>query len=119
MKLDSKTQIKDDLAGILSVKLQEGKSFDDFCAKFIPNYNRERFEAIAIRLFYGKEVNITAYALDKERQEGENFNPDKMPVKKFKLPPVSPSEVFSFIREFNFTLTTGNYPLEDMEVENK
>jgi hypothetical protein len=119
MKLDSKSQIKDDLGGALSVKLKDGKTFEDFCIQNIPNYSPDRFEAIAIRVFYGKEMVITVYALDKSRQEGDNFNPEKMPVKKFKLVSISITTVLSFLEGFNFTLTTGNYPLEDMEVENK
>ena len=119
MKLDSNQPVKDDLAGVLSLRLREGKTLDEFCARNVANFETSRFEAIAIRLYYGKDISITLYALDKARQEGENFNPDKMPVKKFKLNTVSIHEVLSFVREFNFTLTTGNYPLEDMEVVNK
>jgi hypothetical protein len=85
----------------------------------VPDYNRDRFEAVALRLFAGKEVIVTIYAIDKQRQEGSNFNPDKMPVKKFKIENVSVSKLFEWFQEFNFTINTGNYALEDMEVINK
>lgn len=111
--------VKQEVDGKITVKFRENKSFEEFCEKIIPNYNRDRYEAIALRVYYGAEVIVTVYALDKSRQEGSNFDKEKLPVKKFKLQGINMPEVFAFIEEFNFTLNTGNYDLEGMEVINK
>ena len=108
-----------DISGGITVKLRDDLSLDDICMDYIPEYNRDRFEAVALRLFAGKEVIVTIYALDKQRQEGSNFNADKMPVKKFKLENVGVAKIFEWFQEFNFTINTGNYHLEDIEVVNK
>jgi len=119
MKLESDTHIKDDLGGAMSVKFKPGSSIEEYCKNNIENYNPDRFEVLAIRFYYGKETAITLYAIDKERMEGDNFSKDKMPVKKFKLNISFIENFLPFIDECNFTLTTGNYPLIDMEVVNK
>src|SRR4051812_26425224 len=103
-----------DISGGITVKLRDGVTLDDICAQNIDDYNRDRFEAVALRLFAGKEVIATIYALDKQRQEGSNFDPDKLPVKKFKMENVSVSKLFEWFQEFNFTINTGNYNIEDM-----
>jgi hypothetical protein len=108
-----------DISGGITVKLREDLSLDDICMQNIPDYNRDRFEAIALRLFAGKEVIATMYVLDKERQEGSNYDPDRLPVKKIKMENVSVSKLFDWFEEFNFTINTGNYNLEDMQVINK
>ena len=108
-----------DISGGFTVKLRDNLSLDDICMENVPDYNRDRFEAVALRLFAGKEVIVTIYAIDKERQEGSNFNGDKIPVKKFKIENVNVSKFFEWFREFNFTINTGNYKMEDLEVINK
>jgi hypothetical protein len=107
------------ISGGIAVKLRNNTSLDDLCKKYIVNYDPDRFEAIAIRFFSGKEVIVTIYALDKFRQEGTTYDPDKIPVKKFKIMNVPPNEFFHFFEEFNFTLGTGNYSITDMEIINK
>ena len=107
------------ISGGIHVKLREGLTLDDICQQEIPDYNRDRFEAVALRLFAGKEVIVTIFALDKLRQEGSNFDPEKLPVKKFKLENVSVPRLFEWFGEFNFTLSSGNYELEDIEVMNR
>ena len=108
-----------DIAGAIAVKLANNQTLDDFCVEHIANYNKDRLEAIAIRVFLGKETVITVYAVDKLRQEGTTFNPEKIPVKKFKINTMAASELFSYCESFNFTLSTGTHHLEDMEVINK
>lgn len=108
-----------DLSGSASVKFANGITLDDFCAQHLPTYNTDRFKAIAVRLFEGHETVITIYALDKMKQYDESFDAGKIPVKKFKLDMLSVKELFRYCDSFNCTLTTGAYPVEEMEVINK
>jgi hypothetical protein len=110
---------KTELKGAMSMTFKNGKTLDEFCRRFFDNYDSDRFEAVAIRLYYGKEMIVTLYALDRTRQEGTTHNLNKIPVKKFKKELFNLSELIPFVDEFNFTLQAGNYPLEDMEVINK
>lgn len=107
------------LKGRISLKLHPNKTLEEFCEKKFENYNRDQFEAVAIKFHYGEEILVTLYALDKVRQEGSTFNPDKLPVKKFKSGSFELYDILLFVKEFNVTLATGNYELEDMEVVNK
>lgn len=107
------------LKGIISLEFQQGKTLDEFCEQNFANYSRERFEAIAIRLYYGKETIVTLYALDKGRQETGSANFCKLPVKKFKSTTIPLDKVLPYVSEFNFTLSTGKYPLDEIEVINK
>jgi len=111
--------VTEDIKGTLTVNMANNQTLDDLCAAYIPEYNRDRFEAFAIRLFLGDETVVTIYAVDKNRQEGSNFNVEKLPVKKFKLTGISLPDLFSYCGSFNCTLTTGNYEMDDMEVINK
>lgn len=107
------------ISGGIHVTIQEGQTLDDFCMQYLDEYNPDRFEAIAMRLFAGRETIVTIFALDKTRQENSSDTNGKLPVKKFKIEFVSVKEVFDFFEEFNFTISSGNYNLEDMEIINK
>jgi len=107
------------LKGRISLKFKPEKNLDEFCESNFEHYDKERFEAIAVRLFYGDEIIVTLYALDKARQQGEVYYCGKLPVKKFKTTTISLAQVLPFIEEFNFTLTSGRYPLDEIEVINK
>ncbi len=109
----------EDLKGEFSVKLANEQTLDDFCAEHIPEYNKDRFEALAIRLYVGGETVITVYAVDKTRQETSSGTPGKVPVKKFKITTMKMIDILSYCSGFNCTLSTGNYAIEDMEVINK
>jgi len=119
MKLDPESKIKGDLGGAMAVTFQEGVTLNTFCAQHIPDYNPERLKAFALRVFYGKEISITLYATDTAKVTADNTTPEKMPVKKFKLDRNILAQLLPMLAECNFTLTTGEYPLEDMEVINK
>lgn len=117
--MHSNTQSGDHLTGKLTLTFKADKSFSDFCEKHFENFYPDQFEAVAIRVYQATETVITLYALDKNKQEGSNFNPDKMPVRKFKSSAITINEIMPYVLEFNFTLSSGNYELEDMEVFNK
>ena len=117
MSIEIEKPVKNDLEGFISVKFRDSRTFDEFCARYISNFEVNRFEPLAIRFFLGKESIVTIYAVDKSKAAGGET--DSLPVKKFKVETIPMNEVLSFIEECNFTLTTGKYPLEDMEVQNK
>ena len=108
-----------DLNGEIAVTLANKQTLEDFCAEHIPDYNQERFEPVAIRFFVGKETIITVYAIDKVRQKDSDLPDNKMAVKKFKISTLTVIDLFSYCASLNFTLTTGKYPLDSMEVMNK
>jgi hypothetical protein len=119
MRSDFDTKTKDDLNGAISVRFVKGGSFADYCATHIANYDPERFEVMAIRFFYGNEIDITLYAVDTERLSASERNDDGIPVKKFRLPTTFLKDILPLIDDCNFTLTTSDYPLENMRVINK
>jgi len=117
--MDNLTQVNEEIKGIISVKLANNQTLDDFCADHIVDYNRDRFEAFALRIFLGNETIITVYALDKVRQEDSTTNPERFPVKKFKLTDFPLTSILSYFSAFNCTLSNGNYNIDEMEVMNK
>ena len=106
------------LSGFADAKLKEAETLDTVCSSLIPNYNIARYEAIAIRVYLGKETNLTIYALDKDHHGSAIVGKSKLPVKKFKLQ-IDISEFIQKFSNINFTISTGHFDLEDMEVENK
>ena len=113
------TELNEKITGALTVELYPGKSLEEFCHRHFSNYDPDRFEAVAIRVFSGKEMVVTLYALDRSRQDGSTYNLSKLPVKKFKMMNLSALDILEFVKEFNLTLAVGNYDLEDIEVINK
>jgi hypothetical protein len=108
-----------DLTGEVSVTLDSSQNLDELCAKYIYDYNRDRFEPLALRIYIGKEIVATLYAADKLRQEDSTIDPEKIPVKKFKVPGIPLHELFRYIASLNLTLSTNIYPIESMQVMNK
>lgn len=108
-----------DLTGEISVTLIEEANIGELCEKYVHGYNRERFQVVALRIFIGKETVVTLYAADKLRENNSTVPPDKIPVKKFKIPGIPLPELFSYLESLNCTLTTNTYPIEQMQVINK
>lgn len=108
-----------ELKGYLSVQLANDQSLDEFCTEHINDYNRDRFEAFAVRILAGEETIVTIYAVDKVRQEDSTVKEGKIPVKKFKLTDVDLGSLISYCGAFNCTISTGAYDIEDMDVVNK
>lgn len=117
--MENTTQVNEEIKGIISAKLANHQTLDDFCADHVLEYNRDRFEAFAIRMFVGHETIITVYALDKIRQEDRTTGNDRFPVKKFKISDLPITSVLSYFSAFNCTLSNGNYNIDEMEVMNK
>ncbi len=111
--------IHESIEGTIKVLMANSLTLDDFCSEYIQDYNRDRFEAFAIRLFVGNKTVVTVYAVDKIRQEDSITNPDKIQVRKFKLTDIQLPAILAYCSSFNCTLNTGNYELDDMKVTNK
>lgn len=105
-----------EFSGKITLELQPGKSLDAICEKFITNYEVSRFEAVAVRVFAGKEFIVTIYAQDKLSQKDLNGS---LPVKKFKLENLNPYQLQEFLASFNFTVSNPKYNFDEMEVINK
>ena len=107
-----------DLIGAISINLGENKNFNEISAK-MAHYDPDRFEALALKVYSEKNNRaiVTLYAKDKMKQESVSGN-SKIPVHKFKLE-MEMTELFSYLNSFNFTVTTGDYQIDNMEVINK
>lgn len=105
------------VTGGISVKLKQGRTLNDFCLDHLPHYNVDQYEAVAIRLYAGKEITFTIFALDKFLKK-ESIDIHKLPIKKFKIQTLPLAVLLDYFEEFNFTLSTGNYDIADMEVIN-
>lgn len=103
------------LKGEITVTLANGQLLDDFCVDHIIDYNRERFEAFALRVLVGRETILTIYAADKSRPGYDPLSTDKIAVKKFKISTLPVSELFSYCEGFNCTVSTGSYNLAELE----
>ena len=118
--MEDELSIKNEhLSGALSIKMANGQTLDDFCVAHFTDYNRDRFEAFAMRVYVGQETVITIYAVDKVRQENTTLNLDKIPVKKFKITTLMVNELFSYVEGFNCTITTGVHDIKNMAIINK
>lgn len=106
----------DDLIGVVTINLKDKEDFNTF-ASGIAGYNPERFEAVALKVFIEHKPIVTIYALDKEIVTG-SLKKDKKPVHKFKIE-MNFEELFGKFRKFSFTVVTGDYNIEEMEVVNK
>jgi hypothetical protein len=106
------------IRGAADVKLKDGESLNTVCGRIIPNYNLDRFEAIAIRIYFGKESFMTVYALDKTHKSTVPLDDKKLPYKKFKLQ--MPAErIIQLFSNINLTIKKGDHHIEEIEVLNK
>ena len=105
-----------DLAGHASVDFHGRETFETFSER-LTGFNPERFSPVALRLFVQKgEPIITLYALDKSKKDGAKKG--TLPVKKFKAK-IPLQEFLTLVKRFDFTVTNGEYDLEDIVVTNK
>lgn len=105
-----------DLTGIVSLKLGDQRDFNKLGAE-LAGYDESRFEAVALKVFIEHTPVVTLYAIDKDRDQ-KNENKDKMLVRKFKME-MSLDDLFFKLKHVNFTVTTGEYDIDNMEVVNK
>ncbi len=108
-----------ELTGDISVIENISTGLRGFCKEYIQEYNDDRFDPMAIRVLLGNEIIVTVYAVDKMHQYGDEVEGGKIPVKKFKLECVPPQSLLKYFDSLNLTVSTGEYPIEDMRVINK
>jgi hypothetical protein len=107
------------LSGNAAMDLHHKEDLNALAAKLIANYNPDRFDAVALRFFVQKnEPIVTLYAVDKYRQENDNYPKDKLPVKKYKLK-LSFDEFLKHIKRFDLTVSNDAYDIADILVMNK
>jgi len=107
------------LNGNANMDLYRKEDLNALAIKLIDNYNPDRFDAVALRFFVQKdEPIITIYAVDKYKQDDDNYPHDKLPVKKYKLK-LSFDEFLKYIKRFDLTVSYDAYDIEDILVINK
>jgi hypothetical protein len=107
------------LTGKSAMDLFRKEDLNALATRMIPNYNPDRFDASALRFFIQKGLPvITLFAVDKMKQEQDNYPQNKLPIKKFKIR-LSFEQFIRHFKRFDTTLTTGAYDIDDMLVINK
>jgi hypothetical protein len=107
------------LNGNAAMDLHRKEDLNALATKLIDNYNPDRFDAVALRFFVQKnEPIVTLYAVDKYKQEDDNYPKDKLPVKKYKLK-LSFVEFLKYIKRFDLTVSNDAYDIADILVMNK
>ena len=113
-KLSPKETRYNDLVGVVSINLEDTRDFNSLGAS-LAGYSPSRFQAIALRVYMENTPIITVYAIDKDKKIPDR---GRVPVHKFKIE-MSLDELFYRIKNINFTVTEGDYDIENMEVVNK
>jgi hypothetical protein len=106
-----------ELHGKIGVTFNKEK-LEQLCRNLATDFDTRRFDIVAVRLFSGKEHVLTVYAADKDNTS-TTITPGRYPVKKFKFILSSPDEFYEVVEAFNFTVSNGEYQLDDMTVMNK
>ena len=99
-----------ELTGKAAMDLFRKDDFNTLALKLVEGYNPDRFDAAAIRVFVQKGAPVvTLYAVDKFKQDQDDYPKNKLPVKKFKLK----LSLEDFIRHFKrqVGVTPGGYAL--------
>jgi len=107
------------VAGKAAMDFYRKEDLNSIATKLITNFNPDRFDATALRFYIQKDSPVlTLYAVDKGKQDEDNFPKDKLPMKKFKIN-ISFEDFLKHIRRFDLTLTNDAYDIGDMLVINK
>jgi hypothetical protein len=105
-----------DLVGVISLNIGENKVFNEFAAD-IAGFDANAYEAVAMRFYDENKPVVTVYARYKD-EPMNSMNGNKIKVHKFKKE-MDLNKFFSKLESWNFTVTTGDFDLENMEVINK
>ncbi|MCE3226420.1 MAG: hypothetical protein K0S32_971 [Bacteroidetes bacterium] len=119
-KKDQTTRNSEDtMEGKLSVSFRNNESLLKFCRETFSGFDPDLYDIVAIRLYYSEETILTLYAVDKEKHKNKSYDEINLQVKKFKVINPALHLQANLIREFNFTISNGDYDLGAMEVTNK
>lgn len=102
------------LSGKITLTLKNEEVLLQFCRKYIPAC-KDNWKPIAIRVFSGAETIVTVYL--HEAGPGQSAPGESLPVKKFKLENIPLSELWNYVQEFNFTLNSEDFNIDQMVVE--
>lgn len=105
-KLPPNETAHDTLVGVVSIKLKEQTDFNVLGAK-LAGYDANKYEAVALRVYIENKPVVTVYA--------RPLGAPGLQVEKFKTE-MSLDDLFFNLRQLNFTVTTGEYEIDDMEV---
>jgi hypothetical protein len=103
--------------GKITVKFFDG-SLERFCKKHIGEFDANRFEIVAMRIFAAQGFTVTIYAIDRENKS-TRLPPHKQPTRKFKIENVNAADIPQIVESFNFTLAAENFDLNEIEVMNR
>jgi hypothetical protein len=103
-------------AGVIGIHLDDKTDFNKLSAE-IAGFDTSRFEAIALKVYITNQPVVTIYAIDLERRK-RHPESAKIPVHKFKKE-MTLDDLFFHLKHVNFTVTSGDIDIEDMEVINK
>jgi hypothetical protein len=107
------------LVGFAALDLYKKEDLNTLAVRFINGYNPDRFDAMALRFFVQKnEPVIVLYSVDTYKLEDDNYPPDKLPVKKFRIR-IPFDQLIRKIKRFDFTLSNDSYDIGDMLILNK
>jgi hypothetical protein len=107
------------LTGSAAVDLYGDGDFNELAMKLIDDYNPDNLDAVALRFFIQEDSPvITLYAVDKLKQEQNNYPKDRLPVKKFKID-ISFADFLKHIKRFDFTVSNDSYDIKDILVTKK
>jgi hypothetical protein len=106
----------DDITGISSMNFRNGADFNMFASE-VAGINLNQYQPIILRIYIHSEVIITIYAIDKTQYEEHKLKTGKLLARKFKLD-ISLKDLFAWFKQIDFTLVSGNYNIEDLDVIN-
>jgi hypothetical protein len=106
----------DDLSGAVSINFNERGDFNFFAAD-VAKVDVEKYQPVAMRVYLHHDAILTIYALDKQRYQAHKLQTGKLLIRKFKVD-ISPEELFSRIKQIDFTLVSGDYNIEDFDIIN-
>ena len=107
------------LTGKASLELLNRESFNEFAASMITEYNPDRFDPVALKVYASfSGFIVTLYAVDKSRQEQSATSGEKLPVKKFKME-MEAHTFLNCIKSFDLVVSDDAFDIGDIEIINR
>ncbi len=100
----------EDVSGNTPIHNLAGPTMDDICERYIPDYDRSRFDALAFRVYIGDDTLLTVFAIEKGKLNENKDDQDRTSLKKFRINSIPASELSQYCASFNYMLSTSNYP---------